>query len=152
MAHLSTLGPNKNWIGEVCDTLDKTCLTALVDNHWPTAELRVNLSFLKAGIEAIHCSCTRGLQYCQAHFPLAVFEKVLFLKIQNFGPSLKIGHSRTLGSWLFHENWSWNPIIVEFQNFNLVWKICLARFRHFLDPLLKVKHFSDCSESTQYCI
>ena len=52
MAHLSTLGPNISWIGEVCDTLDTTSLTSLVDNHWPTAGLRVNSSFLKAGIRS----------------------------------------------------------------------------------------------------
>ena len=50
MAHLSTLGQNIGWVGEVCDTPDKTFLTSLVDNHWPTAGLRVNSSFLKAGI------------------------------------------------------------------------------------------------------
>ena len=50
MAHLSTLGPNISGIGEVCDTLNTTSLTSLVDN-WHTAGLRVNSSFLKAGFK-----------------------------------------------------------------------------------------------------
>ena len=50
LAHLSTLGPNISWIGEVCYTLNTTSLTSLVDNHWPTAGLRVISPFLKAGI------------------------------------------------------------------------------------------------------
>ena len=52
MAYLSKLLPNISWIEEVCDTLDTTPLTSIVDNHWPTAVLHVNLSFLKAGIKS----------------------------------------------------------------------------------------------------
>ena len=52
MAHFSTLGPNINWIRELCKTLDTTSLTSLVNIHWPTAGLWVNSSFLKAGIKS----------------------------------------------------------------------------------------------------
>ena len=48
LVHLSTLGINISWVGEVCVTLDTTSLTSLVDNHWSFAEIRVNSSFLKA--------------------------------------------------------------------------------------------------------
>ena len=47
MADLSTLETNICWIG---DTLNTKSLMSLVDNHWPTARLRVNLYFLKEGI------------------------------------------------------------------------------------------------------
>ena len=50
IAHLSTLGPNISWIGEVFDILKTTSLTSLVDNHWLTAGLQMNSSFLKAGM------------------------------------------------------------------------------------------------------
>ena len=52
MAHLSTLGPNISWIGEVCNTLNTKSLTPLFDNHWPTANLQVNSSFLKPGFRS----------------------------------------------------------------------------------------------------
>ena len=37
-------------VGEFCDALNTTSLTSLVDNHWPTAGLRVMSPFLKDGI------------------------------------------------------------------------------------------------------
>ena len=50
MAHLSRPGQNINWIGEVCDSLGKPSLTSLVDYHWATAGIRVNLSSVKEGL------------------------------------------------------------------------------------------------------
>ena len=38
MAHLSQPGPNMKWIEEVCNTLGRPYLTALINNHWPTAD------------------------------------------------------------------------------------------------------------------
>ena len=52
MAHLSTHGQNISWIGEVRDTLDTTSMTTRVDDHWPTAGLRVSSTFLKAGLRS----------------------------------------------------------------------------------------------------
>ena len=72
MVHLYTIGQNISWIGEVCDTLKAISLTSLVDNHWHTAGLQENSSFLKAGIRSTPFSCSRGLQHCQAHLPLTV--------------------------------------------------------------------------------
>ena len=77
MAHLSTFGPNISWIGEVCGTLDTTSLTSLVDNHWLTAGLRVNLFFRKEGIRTSPLFLLRGITIlpstpsagCAVHVP-----------------------------------------------------------------------------------
>ena len=61
MAYLSKLEPNISLIGEVYDTLDTTSLTSLVDNQWPTAGVRVNFSFLKAGFRSNQLFLLEGI-------------------------------------------------------------------------------------------
>ena len=75
MAHLSTLGKNTSWIGEVCNTLNTTSLTSLVDNHWPTAGLRVNLSLLKAGIGSNPLFLLEGITILPSNPPTSVWSR-----------------------------------------------------------------------------
>ena len=44
MASFSPTSPIMSSIREVCNRLDKTFLTPLVDNHWATGGLLVNLT------------------------------------------------------------------------------------------------------------
>ena len=72
MAHLYTLGPK-------IAGLEKS---AIPSTQHPWSHLLIITGLLpdpswthpfgRQGLKAIHCSCSRELQYCQAHLPLAV--------------------------------------------------------------------------------
>ena len=109
LVHLSTLGPNISWIGEVCDTLNTTSLTSLVDNHWPTAGIRVNSSFLKAqslvparGDYNISKHTFRWLWRCWANF---VFKNLNFW----------VKHSLCITNSICHYEWPTNSKFVSLR-------------------------------------
>ena len=82
-----------------------TTLTSLVDNHWPTAGLQVNPSFLKAGNGSNPLFLLKEIQYCQAHLLLAVVVAFTNIADQIITTETHIAiHSNLIGRAVPHLN------------------------------------------------